>query len=101
MSSGFRVTPRAARDLRSIARFTLRTWGREQRDAYLSAIDRRMAWLAENPARGRRRPDVKDGYFSYPQGSHVIFYLVRDDGIDIIGIPHRRMDMDDYFDRAR
>jgi toxin ParE1/3/4 len=35
---------------------------------------------------------------SYPQGSHVIFYLVREDGIDVIGVPHQCMDMVGYFD---
>ena len=97
MTPSFRVTPRAAQDLRNIARYTLRTWGRKQRDTYLRAIDRRFSWLAENPNLGKPRPEIKDGYYSYPQGSHVIFYLVRKGGIDIIGIPHQRLDVLSYF----
>ena len=77
MSGAFRVTPRAASDLRDIARYTLRTWGRKQRDAYLREMDKRFAVLAENPTLGKPRPDIREGYRSYPQGSHVIFYLVR------------------------
>ena len=63
----------------------------------MRALDRRFHWLAENPALGRPRPDVKEGYFSYPEGRHVIFYLIREGGIDIIGIPHQRMDVRNYF----
>ena len=96
--SAFRITPRAASDLRDVARYTLGTWGRKQRDAYLREMDKRFAWLAENPMLGKPRPDIREGYRSYPQGSHVIFYLVRDTGIDIIGVLHQRMDVVNYFE---
>ncbi len=89
MSGTFRLTPRAMQDLRNIARYTLETWGKDQRDVYLRAMDRRFSWRAEHPALGKPRPDIKEGYHSYAQGSHVIFYIVREGGIDIIGIPIR------------
>ena len=97
MSQTIRITPRAAQDLKSIGRYTLERWGKEQRNTYLRDLDRRFSWLAERPDCGKPRPDIKDGYYSYPQGSHVIFYLIRDGGIDIIGIPHQRMDILNYF----
>ena len=97
MTHRFRITPRAAQDLRNIARYTLQRWGKQQRDIYIRAIDRRFSWLAENPNLGKPRPEIKKGYYSYPQGLHVIFYLVREDGIDIIGVPHQRMDVINYF----
>lgn len=85
MSGAFRITPRAAGDLRDIARYTLRTWGRKQRDAYLRAMDKRFSLLTQNPTLGKPRPDIREGYRSYPQGSHVIFYLVREACIDPSG----------------
>lgn len=97
MSATYRITPRAAEDLKAIGRYTLKAWGRDQRDRYLRAMDRRFAWLAENPRMGRHRDDIKPGYYSYPQKSHVIFYLIREGGIDIIGVPHNRMDILNYF----
>ena len=97
MTNTFRITPRAEQDLKNIGRYTLKMWGRDQRDVYLRAIDRRFAWLAERPERGRHRPEVREGYHSYLQGSHVVFYLIGDGGIDIIGIPHQRMDIMNYF----
>ncbi len=95
----FRITPRARDDLINIARYTLRIWGRQQRDVYLRNLDERFQWLAENPRLGKSRPDVQEGYYSFPQGSHLVFYIVRDNGIDIIGIPHQNMDILNYFNR--
>ncbi len=93
----FRVTPRAQDDLRNIGRYTEKHWGRRQRNIYLKAIEKRFSWLAENPRLGKHRADVYEGYYSYPQGQHVIFYLISESGIDIIGIPHKEMDIITYF----
>ncbi len=60
--SRYRFTPRAAEDLRRIARYTLETWGREQREIQLSAINRRVSSLAEHPNLGKPRPEVAEGY---------------------------------------
>jgi toxin ParE1/3/4 len=97
MTNTYRLTPRAQQDLISIGRYTLKRWGREQRNIYLGAIEQRFKLIAKNPYMGRHRPDIKEGYYSCPQGSHVIFYLIRENGIDIIGIPHQRMDILNYF----
>jgi toxin ParE1/3/4 len=94
----YKVTPRARDDLKSIGRYTQQQWGKRQRDAYLLDFEKRFHWLAENPQLGKHRPDIAEGYYSYPQGSHVIFYLLGPDRIDIIGIPHKVMDIDAYFD---
>jgi toxin ParE1/3/4 len=92
-----RITRRAYDDLKSIGRYTLRQWGREQRDAYLRGLDRRITWLADNPRLGRRRDDIAPGYLSFPHAAHVIFYLIRQGGIDVIGVPHQAMDIPAHF----
>lgn len=97
MTNSYRVTPRAQQDLINIGRYTLEMWGKKQRNLYLRAIEQRFRLIADNPYMGRHRPDVKEGYYSFPQGSHVIFYLIHDNGIDIIGVPHQRMDILNYF----
>ena len=94
---GFRVTPRAQDDLKNIGRYTERQWGKRQRNSYLKALEKRFGWLAENPKLGKHRMDVAEGYYSFPQGEHVVFYLIGDKGIDIIGIPHKEMDIITYF----
>ncbi len=97
MTKTYRITPRAQEDLKNIGRYTLKIWGRKQRDLYLQAMVKWFERLANRPDSGRHRAEVQEGYFSYPQGSHIIFYLLREGGIDIIGIPHQRMDVLNYF----
>lgn len=97
MSSSFRLTRRAYEDLRNIARFTGQQWGEAQRQRYLLALDDRFRWLAEHPRLGKHRPDINDGYYCFPQGAHLIFYLIGTDAIDIIGVPHQHMDVGRYF----
>jgi toxin ParE1/3/4 len=93
MSANFRLTPRAAADLEAIADYTIERWGLEQLEIYLRSLNNRFEWLAENPFAGRDRNDVDAGYRSFPEGSHVIFYVVGDDCVIIIGIPHKSMDI--------
>jgi toxin ParE1/3/4 len=95
--SHFRITPRAREDLKNIGRYTERCWGKAQRNNYLKSLEKRFAWLADNPRLGKHRSDIQDGYYSFPQGEHVVFYLISQDGIDIIGIPHKEMDIISYF----
>lgn len=98
--STYRITPRAFDDLKSIARYTLDQWGEAQQEKYLRALDSRFSWLASSPLLGRHRPEIRDGYFSYLQGSHVVFYTLHPEGgISIIGVLHQAMDVDVYFSK--
>ena len=92
-----RVTPRARDDLKNIGRYTDRTWGKAQRNHYLKSIEARFQWLAENPLGGKRRTDICESYYSFPEGQHVVFYMINGNAIDIIGIPHKEMDTIWYF----
>ncbi len=93
MTSRFRLTRRAAADLDAIADYTSETWGPAQMEDYLRSMSSRFEWLAENPFTGRERNDVHPGYRSFPECSHVIFYVISDECVDIIGIPHKSMDV--------
>ena len=92
-----RITPRARDDLKNIGRYTERTWGKAQRNLYLKSLEKRFHWLAENPLLGKQRTDICEGYYSFPEGQHVVFYLIGSNAIDIIGIPHKDMDTISYF----
>lgn len=92
-----RVTPRAADDLKNIARYTEQAWGKAQRNRYLKRSDKRFQWLAENTQLGKSRTDICNGYYSFPEGQHMVFYLIRSKAIDIIGVPHKEMDIIAYF----
>ena len=87
----------ARKDIISIRDYTMGTWGEEQVSKYLSQLEQRFEWLAENPESGKKRGDVKEGYRSYPEGRHVIFYRITKDGIEIIGLIHQSEDVERYF----
>ena len=93
----FRITPRARDDLISIGRYTQAQWGRSQRNLYLRKIEKRFDWLAANPHLGKDRSDVAADDYSLPEGLHVIFYMISEVGVDIIGVPHKSMDIITYF----
>ena len=95
--SEFRLTPRALQDLEDIADYTLEKWGIEQAATYLRKLSARFQWLADNPDLGRARDDVEKGYRCFPEGQHLVFYLKRSDHIEIIGVPHKAMDITGYF----
>ena len=95
-----RVTPRAQDDLKNIGRYTERTWGKAQRNLYLKSLETRFKWLADNPLLGRHRTDICEGYYSFPEGQHVVFYLIGSETLDIIGIPHKDMDTISYFSES-
>jgi len=90
----FTLTVTAKTDLREIALFTQRRWGKEQRNAYLKQFDDSFWLLAENPDIGKTCDEIRAGYRKFPQGSHVIFYQqTGNQQIRVIRILHKSMDV--------
>ena len=93
MTSNYSLRALAQVDLEEIWFYTYQEWGVEQADKYLNSLLSRFAWLAENPLIGKKRDDIKTGYYCFPEGMHLVFYMLTKNGIDIIGIPHQSMDV--------
>ena len=92
MKGGFVLTPRAQGDLEEIWDYTVDRWGSQQAEQYIRQLWQDIEALVQRPARGRKCPEVKPGYYRYPSGSHVLFYRREADEIEIVRIVHRRMD---------
>jgi toxin ParE1/3/4 len=92
------ITPRAKADLENIWNYSFDIWGEAQADKYVHALYQRFLWLAEQPQTGKLRSDIAPDYRSFSQGQHVVFYISVNGGIAIIGIPHKKMDILNYFD---
>ncbi|MBL4744429.1 MAG: type II toxin-antitoxin system RelE/ParE family toxin [Cycloclasticus sp.] len=97
MTTRYRLRSLAQDDLESIWLHTRKQWGVIQADTYIEALIKRFEWLAENAKVGKPRNDVKKGYYCFPEGMHLIFYILKDNQVEIIGIPHQRMDIVDYL----
>lgn len=90
----FSLTEAAKADLKSIAAYTQRRWGREQRRIYAKQFDDAFHMLTDTPEAGAACDSIKTGYRKFPNGSHVIFYRdLSDTEIEIIRILHKRMDL--------
>ena len=97
MTPTYSIRALARADLEEIWVFTFEEWGLEQADKYLNSLFSRFEWLSRNPYTGKDRDDIKNGYYCFPEGMHLVFYTMTEDGIDIIGIPHQNMDVINHF----
>lgn len=55
-------------------------------DNYLDRIQHVCVLIADNPAMGIERDEFRVGVRSFPVESHVIFYVVKDEGIVVLRI---------------
>lgn len=94
MSGTYALRELARADLEAIWVYTVEQWGIEQAERYLLGFFRCFDDLAANPRLGRERDDVKVGYRSFPQGRHVVFYVIPPAGIEVIGIVHQSADVE-------
>jgi len=94
----FELTREAKEDLRKIATYTEKRWGRDQRNLYIKQFDDGFHLLAESSSVGKQCDYIKDGYRKFPQGSHIIFYREDTESkITIIRILHKNMDIESKF----
>lgn len=102
MITKYRIRAFAKADLEAIWLYTCEQWGVAQADTYIQALIQRFDWLAKNPTLGKSRDDIKQGYFCFPEGMYLVFYILNEQGIknkqvEIIGIPHQQMDIIEYL----
>lgn len=95
---GFQLTIRAKEDLKSIALYTEDLWGLVQRNLYLKQIDDVFHIIAKSPHCGRACDYIRQGYYKYNIGKHIIFYRQISVGeVQIVRILHDSMDIPNHF----
>ncbi len=97
----YRLSIAAANDTRDIYDYTLFRFGEQQSVVYLNGLDERLQFLAENPASGRSRDEVRNGLMSFTYKKHVVFYQVTSYGIKVVRILHGSMDIPKQFGSRR
>jgi toxin ParE1/3/4 len=94
----FILTQKARDDLLAIGRYTRKQWGKAQQKRYLTLLDSVFHDLADKPGLGRACDDIREGYFKYGAGKHVIFYRhTGKERIEIVRILHGRMDIEQHL----
>ncbi|MBF0269111.1 MAG: type II toxin-antitoxin system RelE/ParE family toxin [Alphaproteobacteria bacterium] len=88
----YQLSPRAVTDLEDIWLYTFKNWSLEQADGYHNAIVDAVEGLAAGRKSGRP-VDIREGYFKYPVGSHLVFYRFTESGLAIVRVLHQSMDV--------
>lgn len=92
------VSQRAQADLIEIWLYSFKHWGEVQADRYLDELEAGLRECGAYPKRGRRREEVRVGYWSLLVRRHVAFYTVTVDQVLIQRVLHRSMDPDLHMD---
>jgi toxin ParE1/3/4 len=66
--------------------------GRAKADRYIRDLTTAMESIAKDPYLGTSADEVRAGYRKHIFSSHVIFYRLETNGIDIARILHQQMD---------
>ena len=95
--TSFVLSPRAQTDIEEIWDCTAAHWNVGQAEAYIRQIQAAIDAIAAAPQVARSCNEIRLGYWEYPAGSHVIFFRLIPDGIDIVRILHSRMDFERHL----
>ncbi len=86
-------SPAARNDIDRIYDYTALHWGIAQAERYVGGLRDTCHGLAEGQLPGRDIGHVRAGYRQQASGSHFVFYKELPDGIEIVRVLHRRMDL--------
>lgn len=91
--SSFTVSRAANADIRSIARYTQDTWGRDQRRRYLDGLNDIFEVLAAMPEMAAERRDFRPPVRIHHYEKHLIIYVITGTGILIVRVLHQSQDV--------
>ncbi len=97
MSLEWRISKVATEDLESIWLFTKERWSERQADRYSQLIMNEIQAICIHPYAGINYGHVRIGYFASKVKSHLIFYRIKSDKLEVIRILHERMDLLQQF----
>ena len=85
-------TDEAKTDLIQIRRFTLKRWGKNQSEHYLLELQQTLNRLTSMPYIGIcREQDLGREIYSFPYGSHVIYYTLHGGQLIVMAVLHQSM----------
>lgn len=92
------ISKKAISDLEEIWLYTADKWSIEQAGRYYNLIFDEIAFICKNPKTGKQMEAVRKSYRAAKVKSHLIFYKVENDTVQIVRILHERMDIEDRLD---
>ena len=80
-------------DLTDIWLYSRQEWGEAQADSYLDELDSCFQLLAESPLIAPERREFRVPVRIHPHASHLVIYQTTDEGIAVVRVLHKRMDL--------
>lgn len=90
----FVISKKAIADLEEIWLYTGEKWSIQQADRYYNLIFEEINYIFRNSTTGKSMEHVRKGYRVSKVKSHLIFYRVINEQIEVIRILHERMDIE-------
>lgn len=90
----FVISKKAVSDLEEIWLYAVEKWSIEQADRYYNLIFDEINYICRNIDAGKSMDHVRKGYRASKVKSHLIFYRVLNNTIEVIRILHERMDVE-------
>jgi toxin ParE1/3/4 len=94
MTGRYILSPRAQIDLDEIWNYTAKRWSIDQAELYIRRLWQHIE--AAQTTIGGACPNVREGYYKYQSGSHLLFYRLMG-GIDVIRILQSAWILDGIF----
>ena len=93
----YALSPAAQADLEDIWDYTVRRWGEAQAENYTRNIQAACEALSEGTMISRSAEEIRAGYRKVTVGSHVMFFRMQSDVVEIIRILHQSMDVERHL----
>lgn len=99
MSLSWRISLAATNDLESIWLYSRHVWSERQADRYCRSIMDEINAICSQPYAGVNYGHVRTGYYASKVKSHLIFYRIKCDQLEVVRILHERMDIISQFNQ--
>lgn len=90
----YEISKEALSDINEIWLYTKDRWSVEQADRYYNLIFDEIDFICNNPGAGKSKEHIRKGYKASKVKSHLIFYRVVNNVVEIIRILHENMDIE-------
>ncbi|MDT0646038.1 type II toxin-antitoxin system RelE/ParE family toxin [Zunongwangia sp. F260] len=91
------LSQKSHEDIDDIYDFGADKFGEDQALEYLIGLRTHFEFLLKNPHIGKKRDEIKEGLFSFPYVSHIVFYRVFNNHIRIVRVLHGSRDLKKFL----
>ncbi|MDZ4796115.1 MAG: type II toxin-antitoxin system RelE/ParE family toxin [Bacteroidota bacterium] len=88
------ISKKAVADITQIWLYTVEKWSVDQADRYYNLLFDEINFICKHINAGKDMEHVRKGYRASKVKSHLIFYRIQNNTVEIIRILHEQMDIE-------